>query len=1752
MRFLDRAISDMRGFGTGSSLTTFAPNEEPCWGRRENSMKRSAQLTGNRWLGRTQDGNYTDMFLSINPTRGEASYISDTFRKLPYRYDKVTWWNQVYLGEVSRDAFIRNGPGGRSNTRLMAWDPQVWVQYKDTNQWELIWTRRTFGGNAFEPVFRKDSGGWDVNGNWDGNPAVDVRVESTGYISTRIVTGAVNGYTPLDAPYWITHGWAGAAQFFRGGGDNVKNLLSLQYVSLVRHDPGLTDDRDAARYLSAVGLDSLPYGWGPNDPDATSYPSVGSTRHRFIRAKWPQWEVQIMHTMSEAEILAGDFPPQLAGLSENFDGTTGTVPSPSPTPTPTPAPNPTPSPTPSPPPPPPPPAPPPPTAAPVSPGFLPPGDYALLLSNSLGNYVSYPVTVEGAPTLTTQTLPLARRGFPYTTVIAAGGATPVRLRVKSGSLPAGLTLNSETGEIAGTTATEAVTSTFTLEATNGREPAASATFTITVGSGPGIGDEMPSGTVGVPYSAIARPDGDPPFTFQITDGSVPDGLSTRVAVDWEVDLSGDSLRASTLDLTRWGYAPHNLLPDSEVLSDWTLSGASVQRNWLLYSEEFANSGWAKLDSEVLANLCGLSSTYASWSKTNVTVDDNVATSPDGTPTAGRINEGWSTGQRYFSTGPNLSYRVGASYTFSVYARAGTATLMQIVPPSAGFGTTAWATFDLVAGTVPNKGAGASAAWVEDAGNGWWRCCLTAAATATTSTATAQFGFCEATITGTRLPSYEGKGRHYFLWGAQTVLGTDPLVLRETTGATALAIQYPGPVAGMVANRVEPIAGTFTYGGPRRTVSIALGRKYAFTVYIKAAGAGWAHLTVYENNGRCLVNLTDGTVQAWNGDGDPVSATSQDAGSGWWRVTFTFTARNTSSTNFQIGPRSTGGDPSTSVAHTALHGILVSGAQVVDGGDAGVYTRSDAAAAVVGYADPFGGNSAWMMVPHVGPAVHYVGRSITSTTLPVTCSVYARKPPTSAIYRASIEVASGEVASFNLSDGTAAPQSRCLSATAVPVGGGWYRLTAQINASAAKTYFRVYASSSATLGHASTTENGLDGMLFCRPQMSFGLRALDYVPNTGNSAVGPTEPGWLVTGTAAARLIASVRSSDAMQQRADDEWEEALHNAIPNSTMAGAVAGSPGSVPTGWNVPDTNVGLSRSVSTVGVDPATGMLYIDIRHSGIASGSAAIIMWTQTLGQATVPNEVWTHDVYLQWIGAGRPNASTLRLGYYQAGGSSNAQTDLVITNLVSASALTRLSVTGSGGTNTAFVAPQLRFGVTVGQSYDFTMRVMMPQMYRGPYRAALVPTINAAVYAPAIDHDPVANDYVLRVEEARTNHVRNSAVIGSTNALPSPWNTVSSTGLTFAYTTGVTLDGLPALDVRVTGTSSATNPHQLVFESATTIIAAQGETWTGSFFAKLVAGSLGDIVPGIAIVERLADGTFVSSGTATITLDGTVRRPSMTRTLGSATTARVNHELRFTPTIGQTYDFTFRVACPQLEQGAWASSPILTWGSASATRAVDLPIIRDTAAGWIGQDQGTMLVEAVTAPGIGSSGQYAASLQGAGTDECIIPQRNTSRQIGTTFVDGNVGQWGTNAILGTVADSTFYRHALSYRVNDLAHSLDGGAAIGDTSATIPTMTQLVLGATHSGSSPWNGGIRRLRYRRLRLPNETLVALSGGGAPIHGDGVEVYGTPTAAMFRSFNIRATNDFGTDTDLQSITINHPPYQTGAVPGGWGRFLRQ
>ena len=137
--------------------------------------------------------------------------------------------------------------------------------------------------------------------------------------------------------------------------------------------------------------------------------------------------------------------------------------------------------------------------------------------------------------ITTNSLPDGQVGSPYsTTLSAAGGTAPYTWTLTSGTLPAGLQLDSATGVISGMPTATSNATPLTFSVTDSSSPAVSATanLTLSVVLVPLAitTTSLPDGQVGTAYSTMLTSSGGTgAVTWTLTAGTLPDGLQLNAA-----------------------------------------------------------------------------------------------------------------------------------------------------------------------------------------------------------------------------------------------------------------------------------------------------------------------------------------------------------------------------------------------------------------------------------------------------------------------------------------------------------------------------------------------------------------------------------------------------------------------------------------------------------------------------------------------------------------------------------------------------------------------------------------------------------------------------------------------------------------------------------------------------------------------------------------------------------------------------------------------------------------------------------------------------------------------------------------------------------------------------------------------------------------------------------------------------------------------------------------------------------------------
>jgi hypothetical protein len=193
-------------------------------------------------------------------------------------------------------------------------------------------------------------------------------------------------------------------------------------------------------------------------------------------------------------------------------------------------------------------------------------------------------------------------------------------------------------------------------------------------------------------------------------------------------------------------------------------------------------------------------------------------------------------------------------------------------------------------------------------------------------------------------------------------------------------------------------------------------------------------------------------------------------------------------------------------------------------------------------------------------------------------------------------------------------------------------------------------------------------------------------------------------------------------------EEQRTNSITNNTMVGAVAGTPGTNPTGW-VYATAQSNGLTLSIVGTGVENGINYIDYRFNGttVASPNTCLI---GIVNASAATAQTWTASTYWKLAAGSTTGIINWQLGLIEntAGGTFVTGAFYSQTAPTSAALNTQRPIatrTLSGGATVGLVVFPISVTVTGNAAIDFTIRIGLPQLEQGAFATSAIPTTTAA-------------------------------------------------------------------------------------------------------------------------------------------------------------------------------------------------------------------------------------------------------------------------------------------------------------------------------------------------------------------------------------------------------------------------------------------
>ena len=224
------------------------------------------------------------------------------------------------------------------------------------------------------------------------------------------------------------------------------------------------------------------------------------------------------------------------------------------------------------------------------------------------------------------------------------------------------------------------------------------------------------------------------------------------------------------------------------------------------------------------------------------------------------------------------------------------------------------------------------------------------------------------------------------------------------------------------------------------------------------------------------------------------------------------------------------------------------------------------------------------------------------------------------------------------------------------------------------------------------------------------------------------------------------------------------------------------------------------------------------------------------------------------------------------------------------------------------------------------------------------------------------------------------------------------------------------------------------------------------------------------------------------IDGTHRRFIKTDTLsGGGTTALIVPGIYFDNTSGAA-TFALRIYSPQVENKAYATSPVFPVAAspAASTRAAD--VVTVTAGAWASDEPYTIFCN--YQPNKSGNLEYVWSISDAGSQDYYACYLNSSGHNVFVAENGLITETKTVADL-TISAGDNYKMAVRLQKDAFAFSLNGQTQVTDASWNVPTnaATKLLLGSSPFGSANLRGYIKDFRYWPRALTNAEIEALVG---------------------------------------------------------------
>jgi hypothetical protein len=382
-----------------------------------------------------------------------------------------------------------------------------------------------------------------------------------------------------------------------------------------------------------------------------------------------------------------------------------------------------------------------------------------------------------------------------------------------------------------------------------------------------------------------------------------------------------------------------------------------------------------------------------------------------------------------------------------------------------------------------------------------------------------------------------------------------------------------------------------------------------------------------------------------------------------------------------------------------------------------WTNTSSAEAAAQGISPDGTNTAWSLTDDAVNSNHNIFQSVSWGVGSTTFSIYA-KFFTHRWIGARIGVGGNQFfGSWDLQNGVVGSVTAGATIGMQAVGNGWYRLTLTASLTSAGTANLIIAMNNAD-AVALTAYSGT-GTTFLIYGAQLNLANMEGGVTSSLTTYYPT--------TTAAYYAPRFDYNPSTLQPLGLLIEEARTNGIRNNTMQGAVAGTPGTLPTNWSIFTSLTGLTREV--VGTGTENGIDYIDFRLSGTPSAAGSYNFHFETItAVAASVGQAWTLSTYAKLQAGSFTGISSFQLIQVEYNSASGFLTQGTSTISPTSAALNtqRFSYTRTtSNASVAYLRPSSIFNLT-GAAIDITLRIGLPQLELGAFATSVIPTTTTAL------------------------------------------------------------------------------------------------------------------------------------------------------------------------------------------------------------------------------------------------------------------------------------------------------------------------------------------------------------------------------------------------------------------------------------------